>query len=232
MCFLRVDLSEADHRGSRLHVACEYLQPQYGLCFQTRRTDVDWLRVFATYLLFPFHTAMVFNPAPFYHIRNVDLSLGMLVSCLGGPCDSVILMSGRSRQSLFNAAAALAVNVVGNLIFVPMYGISAAGAVWAVTLVVAAGIPAIQSARRLQIQPLSIPMVRTMVISLGTVGVACLAARIALGETWTALAAATIVGGLAYSALTWRLRRSIHFQALLDSFRRERPQAVAAARPT
>ena len=162
----------------------------------------------------------------------IFLSLGMLVSCLGGPCDSVILMSGRSRQSLFNSAAALTVNVVGNLIFVPMYGISAAGAVWAVTLVVAAGIPAIQSARRLKIQPWSIPMFRTMALSLGTVGVACAVARIALGETWIGLLAATIVGGIAYSALTWRLRRSIHFQALLDSFRRERPQAVAAARPT
>ena len=45
----------------------------------TRRTDIDWLRVFATYLLFPFHAAMVFNPAPFYHVRNADLSTGMLV---------------------------------------------------------------------------------------------------------------------------------------------------------
>src|SRR5262245_2967166 len=45
----------------------------------TRRVDVDWLRVFATYLLFPFHAAMVFNPAPFYHVRNADLSMGMLV---------------------------------------------------------------------------------------------------------------------------------------------------------
>jgi len=44
-----------------------------------RRVDVDWLRVFATYLLFPFHAAMVFNPAPFYHVRNADLSTGMLV---------------------------------------------------------------------------------------------------------------------------------------------------------
>jgi uncharacterized protein (DUF2147 family)/fucose 4-O-acetylase-like acetyltransferase len=43
-----------------------------------RRVDVDWLRVFATYLLFPFHAAMVFNPAPFYHVRNADLSMGML----------------------------------------------------------------------------------------------------------------------------------------------------------
>ena len=32
----------------------------------------------------------------------VFLSIGMLVSCLGGPCDSVILMSGRCRQSLIN----------------------------------------------------------------------------------------------------------------------------------
>jgi len=45
---------------------------------KTRRVDVDWLRVFATYLLFPFHAAMVFNPAPFYHVRNADLSMGML----------------------------------------------------------------------------------------------------------------------------------------------------------
>jgi AcrR family transcriptional regulator len=30
---------------------------------------------------FVFHGAMVFNPAPFYHIRHADLSLGMLVLC-------------------------------------------------------------------------------------------------------------------------------------------------------
>jgi uncharacterized protein (DUF2147 family) len=46
-----------------------------------RRHDVDWLRVGATYLLFLFHGAMAFNPAPFYHIRNGDLSFAMLVLC-------------------------------------------------------------------------------------------------------------------------------------------------------
>ncbi len=44
-----------------------------------RRHDIDWLRVFAVYMLFVFHTAMVFNPAPFYHIRNADLSVVMLI---------------------------------------------------------------------------------------------------------------------------------------------------------
>lgn len=47
----------------------------------TRRYDIDWLRIGATLLLFVFHVGMVFNPAPFYHIRNADLSFGMLVLC-------------------------------------------------------------------------------------------------------------------------------------------------------
>jgi uncharacterized protein (DUF2147 family) len=46
-----------------------------------RRYDIDWLRIGATLLLFVFHVGMVFNPAPFYHIRNADLSFGWLVVC-------------------------------------------------------------------------------------------------------------------------------------------------------
>ncbi len=47
----------------------------------SRRPDIDWLRVTAVYLLFVFHVGKVFDPAPFYHIRNADLSFGMLVLC-------------------------------------------------------------------------------------------------------------------------------------------------------
>jgi len=46
-----------------------------------RRYDIDWLRVFATYLLLLFHVGMVFNPAPFYHIRNDDVSFVFLIVC-------------------------------------------------------------------------------------------------------------------------------------------------------
>ena len=37
-----------------------------------RRYDADWLRVFATYLLFLFHVAKVFDVRPFYHIKNAE----------------------------------------------------------------------------------------------------------------------------------------------------------------
>lgn len=47
----------------------------------TRRYDIDWLRVIATLLLFVFHTGMIFSPAPFFHIRNEELSFGWLIVC-------------------------------------------------------------------------------------------------------------------------------------------------------
>jgi surface polysaccharide O-acyltransferase-like enzyme len=39
-----------------------------------RRYDIDWLRVFATYLLFFFHIGKVFDVPPEYHIKNDVLS--------------------------------------------------------------------------------------------------------------------------------------------------------------
>jgi uncharacterized protein (DUF2147 family) len=44
-----------------------------------RRPDIDWLRIGATWLLFVFHGAKVFDPAPFFHVRNAETSMGMLV---------------------------------------------------------------------------------------------------------------------------------------------------------
>ncbi len=42
-----------------------------------RRNDIDWLRIGATYLLFVFHIAKMFDIAPFYHLKNAELSGGL-----------------------------------------------------------------------------------------------------------------------------------------------------------
>ena len=47
----------------------------------TRRYDIDWLRIVATLLLFVFHAGMIFSPAPFYHVRNAELSTTLLYRC-------------------------------------------------------------------------------------------------------------------------------------------------------
>ena len=46
-----------------------------------RQLDEPGMEMVASYLLLLFHTGMVFNPAPFYHIRNDDVSLVFLVLC-------------------------------------------------------------------------------------------------------------------------------------------------------
>jgi fucose 4-O-acetylase-like acetyltransferase len=42
-----------------------------------RRHDLDWLRIGATALLFPFHVAKTFDVLPIYHIKNAELSSGL-----------------------------------------------------------------------------------------------------------------------------------------------------------
>jgi len=39
-----------------------------------RRYDIDWLRLMAVFLLFFFHTALIFHPWSNYYIKNDQLS--------------------------------------------------------------------------------------------------------------------------------------------------------------
>jgi len=48
--------------------------PTARLDVRARRHDVDWLRIGATFLLFPFHVAKTFDVAPAYHLKNVELT--------------------------------------------------------------------------------------------------------------------------------------------------------------
>ncbi|MBW2240547.1 MAG: acyltransferase family protein [Deltaproteobacteria bacterium] len=48
----------------------------------SRRADIDKLRILACYLLFLFHVAIVFAPMPFYHIQNREVS-GVFAAVVG-----------------------------------------------------------------------------------------------------------------------------------------------------
>ncbi|MBI3767150.1 MAG: acyltransferase family protein [Deltaproteobacteria bacterium] len=43
----------------------------------SRRYDLDWLRILATYLLFPYHVAKTFDDLPIYHVKNAELAPGL-----------------------------------------------------------------------------------------------------------------------------------------------------------
>ena len=63
------------------------------------------------------------------------LSVGMMFNVLTGNITGVLLMSGRSVAAFANTAAALAVNIVMNVVLIPRYGMSGAALAWTVSIV-------------------------------------------------------------------------------------------------
>jgi O-antigen/teichoic acid export membrane protein len=161
----------------------------------------------------------------------VLLSIGLLIAVVGGPSDAVILMSGRSRQSLANSTVAFTVNLVGNIVLVPIWGITAAGGVWAATLIVAAFLPARQARRSLGLAPWSRELARTIAVAVATVGTACVLALLTLGATVTGMVAAVVLGAAGYAACMWWQRESMHLQTLLESLRGGARRTVSDPRP-
>jgi O-antigen/teichoic acid export membrane protein len=150
----------------------------------------------------------------------VALAIAMLVTAPAGPVASVILMSGRSRQAMGNTLVLVAVNLGGNLLVVPHYGITGAGVVWAVTIGVASLLPGWQSSRSLHVSTLGRPALVAVAHSALTVGLVALVARLLLGDTVTGLLVATGIGGVAYLVALRVVREPLHLEALRGGIRR------------
>ena len=102
-------------------------------------------------VMWPLYLVIIAFPSPLLRVFGpevvaakgalIALAIAMLIASPVGPAASAILMSGRSRQAMLNTLAVLAVNLGGNLVFVPRHGITAAGIVWGATILVAAALP-------------------------------------------------------------------------------------------
>ena len=147
----------------------------------------------------------------------VWLAFAMLISSLCGPSDTIILMSGRARLSLFNAFVAVGINVVGNFLLVPHFGITAAGATWAVTIVIAAALPAYQARRDLGVHPWSGAVRAAMVCAVLGVGVPVVVSWLVLGPTAAGVVTATVVGAIGFVVALRRFGAEVHLDTLIGS---------------
>lgn len=184
------------------------------------QTAVMWPLYLLT-ALFPTPLLRVFGPEV---VRAkgalVFLAVAMLIAAPAGPVASVILMSGRSRQAMLNTLLLLGVNLGGNLLLVPHLGITGAGLVWAVTILVAALVPGWQAARSLHVSTLGRPALVAMAHSAATVGAVGVAVRLVVGDDGTGLLLAGMVGSLGYLVGLRFVRAPLHLDALLDGIRR------------
>ncbi|MDN5855087.1 MAG: oligosaccharide flippase family protein [Actinomycetia bacterium] len=77
----------------------------------------------------------------------VILCIGCTVMLGAGNIQALLLMSGRSGLAAANKAAVLATNVVGNILLVPEMGMRGAAVTWAVSMILDAGLAAVQVRR-------------------------------------------------------------------------------------
>ncbi len=149
------------------------------------------------------------------------LAVAMLVVAPFGPTDTVILMSGRSRQSLANTLVSVTVNVAGNLLLIRRYGITAAGAVWAATIVITTLLPAWQSARTLGVSPRGRARLVAAAAAAGAFAPAALAGRLLGGDRIGVLAVVAGAGTGAYVWILRRYRREVQLDVLFSALRRQ-----------
>ncbi|MCU1368828.1 MAG: putative Non-specific protein-tyrosine kinase [Ilumatobacteraceae bacterium] len=150
----------------------------------------------------------------------VAISMAMLVSAPAGPVASVILMAGRSRQAMFNTLVLVAINVGGNLLFVPSHGITAAGMTWGATILVAALLPGWQAHHSLGVATIGRPAGVAVAVSVVTIGAIGLAARLWLGDGTSGLLLTSSLGVLAYLIGLTFVRSALHLDALWKGIRR------------
>lgn len=205
-----------------------------GLLTRNRREEASaLLQVVAGWqvtVMWPLYLLIAWFPTPLLLVFGeevvaargalVALAVAMLVASPVGPAPSAILMSGRSTQAMANTLVVLAVNLVGNLVFVPRYGITAAGVVWGATIVVAAALPGWQCRRLLGVDTVGPPALRAAALAAATVGVAGALGRLAWGDTAGALLAAGSLGGAGYVAGLVVFRTHLHLDALWQGITR------------
>lgn len=116
----------------------------------THSTATMWLVLFAS----PIYLLMAFFAPVFMGILGPDfvdgamvltvLSAGAITAFLAGNIHSLLIMSGRSGWAAANKAIVVIVNILGNILLVPVYGINAAACVWALCMVLDALLAAIE----------------------------------------------------------------------------------------
>jgi len=147
------------------------------------------------------------------------LSVAVLVSSLAGPAASVILMSGRSVLSMINTLVLVGVNLGGNLLLVPRYGLTGAGFVWGITLVIASFLPAAQTWRTLGLSTMGKPGFMAGAIAAVAFFPPCALALALFGQTWLAVGAACALGVVLYAAAITRFGAPLELKVLADAVR-------------
>ena len=137
-----------------------------------------------------------------------------------GSVNYLLLMSGRQRDTLYNAVPAVLLNLAFSIALIPKIGIAGAALGNAAGMLTANFVGLWQVWRHLRLHPFHTALVRPLAAGLG-VAAAGVAAQWALGPGWAALGVGAVGGGLAFLVIYRILGLDEGDRLVLDSFARK-----------
>ncbi len=206
------------------------------LLHQNKEAEVRELYVTATMWLVlvasPVYVLMaVFSPV-FLSLLGPDfvdgaaslsiLAVGMTLTFLAGNIHSLLIMSGRSGWAAVNKAVVLAINVVGNLLFLPSFGIVAAAAVWTVSMLIDALLAAIEVYVFLHVKIRITEVLLPLLVVLMSFGLPSVMASAFLGQSVISVVVSLGTGGVLFLGGCALLRQQLHVDGLVSMFRSRR----------
>ena len=198
-------------------------------------TTVSWIVLLGApiYALFMFFAPTVLGwLGPGFESGStalIVLSVGAIAFLMAGNVDSLLMMSGRSGWIAANKVVVLALNVIGNLWLVPLWGITGAAASWAFSLLLDSVLASVESRIFLGIRFGARRVFYALFVSGVCVVPISVLTKVLMGQS---TAAVFVAGGSSMAALAtwcWLDRKRLHLDDLALLSRTPRRKAPAAA---
>jgi O-antigen/teichoic acid export membrane protein len=177
----------------------------------------------------PFYIILAIFPAVILGIFGARYTAGaaalavlagaMLVNLGTGNVTVVLLMGGKSSWSALNAGAALIANIGLNFLLVPRIGIVGAAIAWAASIIIDNITAVIEVRMVLGLAPFGAGYGLVVATTVGCFGLSAAAARVLLGQTLPALAAALAVGLAAFAVTLYLARVPLQLTGLTAALR-------------
>ncbi|RNE67369.1 oligosaccharide flippase family protein [Cryobacterium tepidiphilum] len=192
------------------------------------RTAATWLVLFGTpiYVILALFSPVVLGLLGPEFVRGGTalsiLCVGAVLTFTAGTIQSLLLMSGRSGWDAVNKSVVLFVNVAGNLLLIPLMGITGAAVTWAFSMLVDAALAAIEVRKFLGISIELRSVLYALLVPVASVGLPAGIARLTLGPGLLPMTLSIVVGGI--FLLTWCAldRERLHLHELVVLARRKR----------
>ncbi len=156
------------------------------------------------------------------------LGIVMMVVVSAGMLQSILLMGGKSTWQVYNKSVALALSVVGNLVLVPIMGITGAAVTWAFVACADTAIAVWLVHWRMGVHLAPHRLLGVGLVPVCVFGLAGWLLRLALGTSILDLLVYLLVLVPTYVGVIWLLRERLELPA---SWSRARGQAPATSEP-